>query len=230
MALPALTSAAEDFRGRVQGFADDASRQIEAALAGVDPWDVDAVRDALITLLPVVGGDQHDVAATYAADWYQLMRGAAGAPGSADPDLAPRPGTARWEALARWGVDPLLGLDPDMPAALDRVTGGMQRTIADGARDTLRLATVRDPAAEGWKRLGRGECDFCRMLIGRGAVYTAATATFASHDRCRCMAAPVFAKGVDPVAVNDYVGTDRRLTPEARAANNARVRAYIQGA
>ena len=228
--MATLTAAAESFRGRIASFAEEADRQIRAIVSGLDPGDLPTVRDALIEVLPVIGGDGFDLAGTYAADWYLLLRDAAGAPGRFDPDLAPRPGTARWEALARWGVDPLLGADPDVDATVERVTGGMQRTIADGARDTLRLATVRDPAAEGWKRLGRGECDFCRMLIGRGAVYTAATATFASHDRCRCMAAPVFAKGVDPVAVNDYVGTDRRLTPEARAANNARVRAYIQGA
>lgn len=225
-----LTSAAEDFRGRVDGFARDGESQVRVALADVDLRDVEAARDRLIEALPVIGGDQHDVAATYAGDWYMLLRDAAGAPGAVDIDLPPRPETARWEALARWGVDPLLGAEPDVDAALARVAGGMQRTIADGARTTVSLASVRDPATAGWKRLGSGNCGFCRMLIGRGAVYSASTASFASHDHCRCMAAPVFIKGVEPVAVNDYVGTDRRLSPETRAANNARVRAYIQGA
>ena len=54
------------------------------------------------------------------------------------------------------------------------------------------VSSTTDPKARGWQRVGVGECDFCSMLIGRGAVYSEATADFLSHDHCHCYAEPAF--------------------------------------
>ena len=99
---------------------------------------------------------------------------------------------SRFEALVGWGIGPLFGSSPDPYAALSKIDGGLQRIVADGYRETVQESSVRDRAAQGWAREGVGDCDFCRMLIGRGAVYTEATADFESHDRCHCVAVPVF--------------------------------------
>lgn len=40
-----------------------------------------------------------------------------------------------------------------------------------------------------WRRVSAGapDCDFCSMLIGRGAVYDADSVKFRSHDNCDCL-------------------------------------------
>jgi hypothetical protein len=54
-------------------------------------------------------------------------------------------------------------------------------------------SSIADPKARGWMRVGSGRCDFCRMLIGRGAVYTESTVDFHAHDHCGCGATPAWA-------------------------------------
>ena len=38
--------------------------------------------------------------------------------------------------------------------------------------------------------LGGEGCEFCQMLAGRGAVYSAETADFEAHDKCACTPEP----------------------------------------
>lgn len=71
-------------------------------------------------------------------------------------------------------------------------SGSLSRLVLDGGRETVRESTLADPRAVGWQRVGAGGCDFCQMLIGRGDVYSEATADFESHDHCACFAEPVF--------------------------------------
>lgn len=155
-----------------------------------------AVRDALIDVLPALADEYGTAAAALAADWYDELRAEAGVPGRFYAVQAPLPGMARFEALARWGVDPLFAASPDAAAALTRITGGMQRTIADMHRLTVTESSLQDPQAAGWRRVGEGaSCGFCNMLIGRGAVYSDKTVTFKSHDHCNCAASPAWDPG-----------------------------------
>lgn len=189
----------------------------------IDRADVVAARDALIDMLPLLGEKYGSMAAAVGADFYDDVRDAAEARGFFIAEPAALPGTARYEALARWGVDPLLGAAPDAAAALARITGGLQRIVANAARDTVTLNAVRDPAAAGWSRQTRpGGCGFCRMLSGRGAVYTEATVRFASHDHCHCTAVPEFTAG-RPIDVLQYTASKRHKTE----ADRARVREWI---
>jgi hypothetical protein len=60
-------------------------------------------------------------------------------------------------------------------------------------RDSVMQSLNRDPKGRGWRRQTTGKsCAFCVMLAGRGAVYSAATVRFKSHDYCDCIAVPVF--------------------------------------
>lgn len=70
--------------------------------------------------------------------------------------------------------------------------GAVTRLILDAGRDTIRKTTTSDPRTAGWQRVTSGGCPFCEMLAGRGAVYTEASADFASHDHCACSAEPVY--------------------------------------
>lgn len=64
-----------------------------------------------------------------------------------------------------------------------------------------------------WKRvLSANPCAFCRMLAGRGAVYSEGTASFLSHDHCSCTAEPEFSAAlkVQPIA---RTPADAPITP-----------------
>ena len=146
----------------------------------------------LLDLVPPLGDSYRLAAAALAADWYDSLREERGAAGRFVAEPAKLANLSRFEALVGWGIGPLFGSNPDPYAALSKIDGGLQRIVADGYRETVQESSVRDRAAQGWAREGVGDCDFCRMLIGRGAVYTEATADFESHDRCHCVAVPVF--------------------------------------
>ena len=146
--------------------------------------------EALYELLPVIADEYGTGAVALAADWYADQRAAVEVAGVARVVPASLPPLARFEALARWGVDPIIKRS-DHVAAEALIEGGMKRTVSNMHRETVMQTAIADPAAMGWRRLGRGEtCDFCRLLIGRGAVYTQSTVRFESHDSCRCIAAP----------------------------------------
>lgn len=182
--------------------------------------NLDEAREALEDVLPLLVRTYGLAAGALAADWYDDLR---------DELNIDRPFTAivadiddqGADVLARWGVSPLLGEDPDWRRAQVLVEGGLQRRIANGARETVRLSSIEDPQAQGWMRAGGGDCAFCDVLIGRGAVYSEASADFASHDHCRCHAVPAF-KG-RPKPVRSYTPSDRNVSD----ADRARVRAYL---
>jgi hypothetical protein len=143
-----------------------------------------ALRDLLPGLIDAYGA----AAATVAADWYDDLRDEREARGrfTAIPAEVPETGA---QALVGWA----LAEAQDVSGLRGLVEGGTQRRIANFSRLTVTGSSIADQAARGWKRVGAGGCDFCRMLIGRGAVYTEASADFASHDHCNCAAAPEWA-------------------------------------
>jgi hypothetical protein len=78
-----------------------------------------------------------------------------------------------------------------MAAAQSQVEGGLQKLVGDMHRQTVVRSLAADPQAKGWARQTTGKsCAFCVMLAGRGAVYSARTANFSSHNHCDCMAVP----------------------------------------
>lgn len=222
-----LASAAEA-REALAGVTRLAEADLRRLWSGLGGLSAEVMRDALMDLLPVLGDTYGDAAAALAADWYDEVRAEAGVRGSFRAEAAPLPGTARYEALARWGVDPLFRPEPDAAAALVKIAGGLQRTIADAHRLTVVESSLRDPAAEGWRRIGQGQnCGFCNMLIGRGAVYRESSVTFKSHDHCNCIAGPAFDTGrtVPTVA---FQSSRRRRSDETRRKDNQRAYDWIK--
>lgn len=172
-------------------------------------------RVALADVLPSLVRTYGEAAAVVAADWYDEARAAAEVSGSfrALPAAIADPGV---DALAGWAASK----GTDLAAIRELAAGGMERRILNFSRQTVMGSSLADPRADGWQRVGLGECDFCAMLIGRGAVYSEATADFASHDHCHCGAVPAF-KG-RPRSVKPY-------TPSLRQsdADKARAKAWI---
>ena len=222
-----MTSATEARQGLVDLTAL-ARRDLAAFWTLVQDWPADQIRDALMDVLPALGDQYGDAAAELAASYFETARDLSEARGTFAPVVATAPTAARWEALSRWGVDPLFAAAPDAAAALSRVTGGLQRTIADQHRLTIVESSIADPAASGWKRVGVGDnCGFCRMLIDRGHVYSEAGVTFRSHDHCNCAAAPSWASNVVKVSTEPYKQSLRNRSEATKQADNARARDYI---
>lgn len=212
MALPGL-----DLRDGVQGLVGLARRDLATLWRQVSTAAESemALRDILPSLIDTYG----IAAGTLAADWYDDAREKAGVGGSftAIPADTEDPGT---HALIGWA----LAEATDYAAFQSLVEGGMQRRITDFSRGTVMNSSVSDPRATGWQRTGSGECKsgFCDMLIGRGSVYrTEESATFASHDWCKCSAVPAW--GGQPIPVKPFKPSARQATD----ADRARVRAWI---
>lgn len=150
-------------------------------------------------LLPLVQA-RHGDASALAVDYYRAFRVAEGARGAPEPRLARFDADKVVTSLFVTGpVQVARSLRAGQTAAaakataLTTVSGAVSRHVLDGARHTLIRTVGADPQAKGWRRVigGKG-CDFCQMLAGRGAVYSADTADFQSHDHCACAAEPVF--------------------------------------
>lgn len=183
----------------------------------------DHVRQGLMDTLPKLVAVYGSAAASLGADWYDELRQNAEVKGKFQAIVADLPDVGRTNALAGWSVGPLFGANPDASAALSMASGGLQRIIFNADRNTVMRSSVQDRRALGWAREGNGECEFCSMLISRGAVYSKATADFAAHDNCKCVAVPEYGGGDtgQSVQVNDYVQSSRSsLIPDNPALSN----------
>lgn len=176
-------------------------------------------RKALQDILPALLDTYGNAAASVAADWYDEARLAAdvGGPFTALP--ANLEGQAP-DALALWASEK--GTDLDSVKTL--VEGGLSRRISNWSRQTVMGSALADPQASGWQRVGSGSCNFCALLIGRGAVYSEASADFASHDHCNCAAIPAF-RG-KPRPVKPYTPGPREAT-KAGGADYDRAKEWI---
>lgn len=148
-----------------------------------------AADEALFDLLPGIVREYGAMGGALAAEWYDAQRAKIGARSKfvATPVAADDRGA---QALVGWAISSA----SNDQALKTLILGGVQRRIADHIRYTIASNSVLDRAARGWQRVGDGNtCDFCSMLLARGAVYTEATADFDSHDHCGCRAEPAWA-------------------------------------
>lgn len=110
--------------------------------------------------------------------------------------------------------------------ALVRSAGAVSRLVLGGGRDTVQASLRADRKGRGWQRVTSAKaCDFCVMLAGRGAVYSADTANFSAHDHCSCTVRPVYSE--EPMAVVPYEPSAKFRTDAQRDANNAAIRRYL---
>lgn len=165
-------------RADVNRLADTNRRIVELAKAdlldlmgAMDLSTPEAVRDALLEIVPELVREYGDVAAAAAAEWYSDLRAASGIPGrhvtalSDGADLDAVTGSVRSLAGGLWGDDPL-GVASALGAAL-------QRYITYSSRDTVRRNAAKDPQRARYARVPTGvvTCAFCEMTASRGFVY-----------------------------------------------------------
>lgn len=213
--LCGLMATPTELRNALVRLTGDAEADLAALWAQLTPG---TVGDGLFTVLPALVGDYGDAAATLTAEWYEQARAELNVPGTYAASLTTADLGA--EALAGWGTDLARN---DWDTALARISGGLTKRVMTASRDTVMTNTDSDPQARGWQRKARPDgCGFCQMVAGRGTVFRGrTTASFASHDHCRCVALPAF--GGRPVPVRPYTPTSRNITD----ADRARARAWI---
>lgn len=189
-----------------------------------------AIRNELMQVLPSLVDYYGEAAATVAGDWYEMVRDVENIPTKQRfrselviPDrLKEIEGTVERAASALFTDDP--------EAFLRSVRGPIGRYVIDASRATVIENTQNDPQASGWQRITRpGSCDFCRFLAGRGGVYKATTARFASHNDCNCAAAPSWDPAAEEVDARRYEASKRTtgMNDEQKRVHNERLRAYM---
>lgn len=158
--------------------------EVFASLALANP---EAVRDALVEVVPVLVREYGDLSAVVAAEWYEEVRARevggryAARLGALTADEAVV-GGVRYAAGHLWSDDP--------HRTLAVLAGAVDRYVRYGGRDTVARNVASDPRRPRYARIPSGKsCAFCTMLASRGFVYhSEATAGEFDHyhDDCRC--------------------------------------------
>lgn len=191
-----------------------AQNEIAAYFATLDLSRPDAVRDALLEIVPLLVREYGDLAAVAAAEWYEEVR-----PGT----YTARLGTAASEAAVRGSVrtfaGALFGEEPQ--EALSALGGAIQRHILYSARSTIGRNAQVDPLRPRFARVPTGAktCAWCSMLASRGFVYwskqSAGIVAGHYHDDCNCAIVASFDRGAahidgyDPDRLYDQYMTAR---------------------
>jgi hypothetical protein len=237
------TAPPEQVRGDLQSLTTLAAEQVAAIGAFRVGDTAESVRAALFDAAEVIAETHRAAAAELAVAWYDQLREAAdltstylAAPVAA-VDLKALQTTV---AVATTSLYDLIQADIDrqaaeyeeqLVAAVDASVAAMkadlQKEIAAGFRDTILENVREDPDAIGWRRFTAASdsyddgCRFCRFLADKGAIFTRATARFAAHKKCHCLAGPAFTGDDGPRAsVMQYVASKRKRTK----AENKRLR------
>lgn len=150
--------------------------------------------------------------------------------GLPDPEMAGPLGFEQARATTSWAV--WNAAEKRHEASIDhidRLIGSLGRFVRNGSRETVqgsaRIAGTR------WARVPGGKaCDFCLMLVSRGAVYrTARTAGQVKdfHDNCDCQVIESYTDADLPMIVHDLyaewqdtvgIATHPNLSPEDQQA------------
>lgn len=196
----------------------------------LDPQHLDtSLPSWLSAVIPVVT-DSRKASALIAAAYLREARKAAGIDGAAPVVLAAT--AAPEQVLTALTVTSLvtvrraLGAGQTVEQAMRTgyvtSSGAASRLALQGGQQTIVDSVRADPKARGWQRWPSPDaCEFCLMLSDRGAVYSAETADFASHDHCSCVAAPAYGESMH---VREFTPTTRNVSD----ADRTRTRAYLR--
>lgn len=217
---PRPLSRYERFRREVRDLGIEANKDVAILWRSME--DARGAKVALFDMLPEIVAAYHGAAAASAADFYDDVRETSGARGRFTPILIDPPDFGT-DSLVKWALDNAATNETFQSL----IAGGVTRRISNGARDVVRLSSLDDPSAQGWMRVGGGGCDFCAMLITRGAVYSEASVDFASHDHCNCGAAPAFNAEQVKAVKSEFVTSARRRSEATKETDRARVDEWI---
>lgn len=123
----------------------------------------------------------------------------------------------------------------DKIQSVNRLAQTMVYNTLDAPRQNIIQTMKADPLCARWlRKADTGACNFCMMLVSRGAVYTAKTSRFESHGNCGCSAVPVYKGYKIPdeslKAADKWMADNKGLETKARRAehNKADVEAGLK--
>lgn len=161
--------------------------------------DLDSTFPALAVAVAAVVTANRLTSAGVAARYLRLMRSAAGLRGATSTVVVKKLSVEQFTTAMR--VTSLVAVkratvegipaEVAMRDALVQTTGSASRLVLNAGRETVRQTSLADPDCEGWVRVGRGECDWCRQYLD-GEVHRVEGYDFAAHDHCNCTAEPVY--------------------------------------
>lgn len=188
-----MPTSAEKVRRGQAALAERARREVALVWPKVAALPADRVASVMAEVLMAVADRYGPAAGSIAADYFDELRVAAGAPGRFAPTVARMPDATRFEVLARWGAGPLFAASPDPAKALSLMTGGLTRIVQGVGRDTIADSVAADPSGPRYARhASANACAFCALLATRGAVYTSQALGEKYHDDCHCTVVPVW--------------------------------------
>lgn len=196
--------------------------------SGLDLSKPDQARDELLDYIPFLTDGFGDMSAVVSADWFDEIRKTLDIPGTYVAEMADTFPAEFVRERVKFGAFHLYSSRPEdmLPFLQDIV----HEYALQPGRDTIAQSILRDPNGRGWERHVRaGGCKFCRMLAGRGGVYTKESVTFASHGGCNCVAKPSWDPNAPEVPVEAYVASEKtsNMNEEQKAAHRARVQAFL---
>lgn len=184
---------AEDYRRALNQLATVSFAQAKALLSQIEDANPILFRDRLLEAFPLVAAPYMTAAGDLSAAWYEEMR-AESVGGSYAASSAVESAPEAMESLVRYAVTPLF--QGSSSTVLGLLAGGMQRLVANGARDTIYDNVMADRVRVGYARIPRsGCCAFCGLLASRGAAYNSAAS-----------AGSVVGAGVDASVTRGKVG------------------------
>lgn len=202
------TAAEITVQARIQSaVVESALVEMRGYWASLDLAKPESARDALLEFMPYLNGKYGTAAGSAAATFYDELRDTAGVAGRYRATVLafdPEPTTIATRRIAGdlWGTNP--------QAALVGLSAMAGKQILDLGRNTTATSAYADPRASGWHREIRGDtCGFCRMLATRGAVYKEATASFAAHSSCDCVALPSWDASAPEASALQYEASQR---------------------
>ena len=185
-----------DFRAAIDDLSTLAVRDLREVLRGLEKATPAEVRNVLKDVLPQLVTPYVEASGQMAASWYEDLRAVA-VGGAFTAVSAARVDTAQVKGLVGWGVSPLFG--QSQSTVLSLTSGGLQRLVAGGARDTIQQNAHSEQGATGYARIPRtGCCAFCGMLASRGPIY-----------RSKASSSTVVGRGVDSSIALDENGNRR---------------------
>lgn len=217
-----------EHRKRLVEITNGSTRSMMALWQILDPRNLDATFDAWAQAVKIVVGGDRELSTIAAEDYLAKIRAEFGLDqypaqipvGTPDATVEKRLRSVVVDIkeASKRGED----LETAMAGAFVKASGIVQELVLHASRSSVSRTAVRDPSMGGWRRIGRGSCAFCSMLIGRGAVYNSLSVRFASHRQCRCSVEPAI-KGVTSSVNSVFVPSAKNISD----ADRARVREYL---
>ncbi|MCK2034477.1 hypothetical protein [Microbacterium sp. KSW4-4] len=172
-----------------------AQNELRGFFSSVDLTRPELVRDALVEIVPLLTREYGELVATVAAEWFEQVHPGAFLAQTA-AETFPSAGVVenvRYHAGALFTDDPY--------AAVNGITGALQRFILYSGRTTVARNVQLDPSKPRFGRVPTGAktCAWCSMLASRGFVYltreTAGVVASDYHDDCDCQIVPEWDAG-----------------------------------